>query len=217
MGDKADANQKAAFAAVQQQAQRCRALLESIAGPNASVLARARAGDAVWSRVAAERYNGVCAARADPQSEPDAWLDAIRADPVLKAVCDNRWLLGQAVDVLRERLGRMDTIAAPYDDLERSIRQAVTGPDRSPAELAGGIDQALALARQAAAWMPAAVEQGTRFDRWMTWLKNNPVIAAILIAAAAVTGAATLYKTLHDSFAPSPPPSRPAAHADRGP
>jgi hypothetical protein len=216
MGDKADANQKAAFAAVQQQAQRCRALLEAIAGPNAGILARAQAGDAVWSRVAAERYNGVCAARAGAPSGSDAWLDAIRADPDLKAVCDNRWLLGEAVDVLRERLGRMDTIAAPYDDLERCIRQAVIGPDRSPAELAGGVDQALALFRAAALWTAPAREEGTRFDRWMTYLKNNPFIAAILIAAAAITGAAAVYKAIHDSFAPIPP-SRAASHASPAP
>ncbi|HEY2048779.1 MAG TPA: hypothetical protein VGH03_05525 [Caulobacteraceae bacterium] len=200
MDAKTDANQKAAFAAVQVEAQRCHDLLEAIAGANGRILARAQAGDIVWRRVTDERYNNVCAARGSEPRGSDPWLDAIRDDPDLKTVCDNRWLLGEAVDILRERLGRLDSIAAPYDDLERCIRQAVTGPDRSPAELAGGVDQALSLARQAAVWKPTW--GATTFDRWTTYLKNNPVIAAILIAAAAITGAATLYKAVHDSFAP---------------
>ncbi|MBV8682327.1 MAG: hypothetical protein JO111_05605 [Caulobacteraceae bacterium] len=215
MDQKFDTDQKVAIAAMQAQAQKCRALLEAIAGPNARILKRAQAGEAVWSRVAAERYDRVCAARAAAPTRADAWLDAIRADPDLKAVCDNRWLLGEAVDVLRERLSQVVPIAAPYDDLERSIRQAVTGPDRNPAELADGVAEALRLARLAAAWR--APPQGTRFDRWVAWLKNNPLIAAILIAAAIATGAATLYKSLHDVFAPTPPASQPAAHGARAP
>jgi hypothetical protein len=213
MSDRADADQAVAFAAVQEQTERCRALLEGIGAPNARILARVKAGDPAWSRLAAERYNRVCAARGDSAAPLGDWLVAIRDDPDLEAVCDARWLLGEAVDTLRARLDRLATIAPPHDDLERCIRNAVTGPDRSPAELAGGVDQALAMVRRAVAWKPPVVLTGTLFDRWMEWLKNNPVVAAILIAAAALGGAATLYRTLHDSVAPNAaPPS--ANHAN---
>ncbi len=213
MGATPDADQTAAFDAVQEQAGRCRSLLEAIAGPNARILARAQAMDPAWSRVAAERYNRVCAARSDGGAQLGDWLDAVRDDPDLKAVCDNRWVLGEAVDTLRARLDRLASIAAPYDDLERCIRQAVTGPDRSPAELAGGVDQALVLAKAAAVWKPPATAKGTLFDRWTEYFKNNPIIAAILIAAAVLGGAATLYKSLHDVFVADAPAAAAAAAA----
>ena len=167
-----------------------------------------QAGDPCWTRVAAERYNQVCrdcASRRDESAPPDTYLDAIRGDPDLRAVCDNRWMLGEAVDALRSRLDRLDTIAAQHDDFERCIRQSVTGPDRSPAELAGGVDEAIANARRAAAWKLPVTSDGTLVDRWKRYLENNPIIAAIMIAGAAVVGAATVYKSLHDSGIASVP------------
>ncbi len=122
MGATPDADQTVAQAAVQEQAGRCRALLEAIGAPNARILARVQALDPAWSRVAAERYNRVCAALGDDAAPLGDWLDAIRDDPDLKAVCDNRWMLGEAIDTLRGRLDRLATIAPPWDDFERCIR-----------------------------------------------------------------------------------------------
>ena len=99
------------FTAVMEQAQRCEQLLQKIQTANARILARTAAGEAVWQRVAKERYNNICrecAARRDNAGVPDAFLDAVSADTDLREVCDNRWLLGEAVDVLRSRLDRLD-------------------------------------------------------------------------------------------------------------
>lgn len=203
MNGNEDADPDESFTAVIEQAQRCEQLLQKIQAANARILARAAAEEAVWQRVAKERYNNACrecAARRDNPGVPDAYLDAISVDTDLKAVCDNRWLLGEAVDVLRSRLDRLDTIAVPYDDLERCIRRSVTAPDRSPAELDGAIEEALRLARDVANWKPAHKDDTTLVDRWTRRLKNNPVVAAIIMVAVALGAIGSFYKEFPSSW-----------------
>ncbi|WP_036255688.1 hypothetical protein [Methylocapsa acidiphila] len=199
MNDKTGADIDETFAAVVEQARRCEDLLKDMQAPNARILARAMGGDEVWRRVARERYNTACRARAarlDNPGPPDVYLDAISVDADLKAVCDKRWLLGEAIDVLRLRLDRFDALAAPYDDFERCVRQAITGPDRSPAELDGAIAEALGLAQRAATWKPDRKEDATLVDRWIKSFKNNPITAAVILAAIVAGAIGGLYKDL---------------------
>ena len=105
----ADADQQAAFEAVQEQGKVCFAHIEAMADANRRIAQQAEAGDPVWSRAAAIRYNQVCRDRAAEGSGPDPqFLAAIRGSGDLKQDCDTRWLLGEAVDVLRERLDRLE-------------------------------------------------------------------------------------------------------------
>lgn len=157
----ADGDQEAALQAVREAAERCFDHLRSLALANARIDTLARSGDPLWSQVAIHRYNQTCRDRgSDAAITDDAFLTAIRSSTDLKAVCDTRWLLGEAVDVLRDRVGRLNTIPAPFDDFERSIRQAVTDPDRSPGELAAGIDAAIALGTRAIGWAPKTKPEG---------------------------------------------------------
>lgn len=201
MRSAADADQQAAFEAVQEQGRLCLGHIQAMAEANRRIADLAQSGDPVWSRVAAMRYNQVCRDRGGHAAGPDdAYLATIGASEDLKRVCDTRWLLGEAVDVLRERLERLDTIAAPYDDFERCIRQSITGPDRSPAELAAGIERALALGTRAAAWQWRRREAGTLVERWKRKLQDNPVVAAVIILGIAVAGIAAVYDALPDEF-----------------
>ncbi len=199
-----DTDQDESFKAVTEQAQQCELLLEKMREPNARILARAASGDTVWQRMAKERYNNVCrecAARRDNPGVADAYWDTISVDADLKAVCDDRWKLGETVDVLRSRLNRLGTIATPYEDFEVFMRKAVTNPDRSPAELDEAIKEALRLARQAASWAPPTPPNGeTLVDRWIRYLKNNPVIAAVILAAMILSAIGGLYKALPSSW-----------------
>ena len=200
MSDTRSADSDEVFAAVVEQARRCVQLLKDMQAPNARVLGRGAAGDEVWVLVGHKRYNTVCrecAARRDNPGAPDAYLDAISRDADLKAVCDDRWLLGEAVDVLRARLDRLEAIAVPYDDFERCVRRSITGPDRSPAELDGAIAEALRLAQIMDGWRPAPKkDDATLVDRWMRRLKNNPIIAVIILIATIAAAAGGVYKEL---------------------
>jgi hypothetical protein len=199
MKDRREGDQEEIFSAVVEAARRCARLLEALQAPNARILARVAAGEATWERVARERYNAACRAgaeRRDNPGPPDAYLDAVAVDADLRAVCDNRWLLGEAVDVLRARLDRLDTIATPYDDLELCIRRSITGPDRSPAELDAGLAEALNHARRAEGWKPARKEDGTLLDRWMKALRDIPIVALAMLTATIVGGVGAFYKEL---------------------
>jgi len=203
MNGNGDTDLDEGFTAVIEQAQRCDQLLQKIQTANAHILARVAAGEAVWQRVAKERYNNVCrecAARRDNVGVPDAFLDVVIADTDLKTVCDSRWFLGEAVDVLRSRLDRLDMIAAPYDDFERCIRRSVTGPDRSPAELDEAIKEALGLANVAANWKPTRKDDTTLVDRWTQHLKNNRVVATIIMVAVVLGAIGSFYKEIPSSW-----------------
>lgn len=196
-----DANQQAAFEAVQSQGRLCLGHIRAMAAPNRRIAGLAQAQDPVWSRVAAVRYDQACRERGSPASDrDDVYLSTIRRSDDLKLVCDTRWMLGEAVDVLADRLQRLDTIAAPYDDFERCIRKSITGTDRSPTELAAGIEQALALGTKAVASELKRKETDTRVERWKRKLQDNPVVAVILILGIALVGVATVYSALPDEL-----------------
>ncbi|MRX52063.1 hypothetical protein GI374_16925 [Paracoccus sp. S-4012] len=192
-----DADQQAAFKSVQSQGKLCLDHLRVMAAPGGRIAARAQSGDPLWSRVAATGYNQVCRDRRTPAgSTDDAYLSTIRGSDDLKLVCDTRWVLGEAVDVLRKRLDRLDTIAEPYDDFEDCIRKSITETDRSPAELTTSIEQALALGTRAVAWELRRPEAGTRVERWKRKLQDNPLVAAIMILGIAIPGIAAVYNAL---------------------
>lgn len=192
-----DADQQAAFKAVQSQGKLCLDHLRVMAAPNGRIAALAQSGDPSWSRMAAAGYNQACRDRRTPAGgTDDAYLSAVRGSADLKLVCDTRWVLGEAVDVLRKRLDRLDTIAEPYDDFEDCIRKSITDTDRSPAELAAGIEQALARGTRAVAWELRRPEAGTRVERWKRKLQDNPLVAAIMIFGIAVAGIAAVYNAL---------------------
>lgn len=196
-----DADQQTAFRAVQSQGRLCLDHIRAMADPNARIAGLAEAGDPVWSRVAATGYDQVCQDRRKPAGGmDDAYLSTIQGSDDLKLVCDRRWLLGEAVDELCERLDRLDTIAEPYDDFERCIRKSITGTNRSPAELAAGIAQALALGTKAVASKLTPRQTGTRVERWKRKLQDNPVVAAIMIVGVALAGIAAVYNALPEEF-----------------
>lgn len=176
-----DVDQKVAFEAMREKGELCLAFIRTMKEANQRIADLAQAGDPVWSQVAAKRYNKVCHERTSQATGSDvAYMATLRASDDLKLVCDTRWRLGEAVDVLRERLARLDTIAAPYDDFERFIRQSITRPDRSPVELAEAIDEALKLGDRAVAYEHIV---GTLFDRMVRRLKDNPVSVALYVVS----------------------------------
>lgn len=198
-----DADQQAAFQAVREAGDLCLGHIRAMAAANRRIAAKAAAGDPVWGRVAAIGYNQACRdRRGDATGPDDACMAALRASADLKLVCDSRWMLGEARVALRDRLDRLDTIAVPYDDLERCINQAITGPDRSPAELADGIEAALVLGARATAWQPNRREAGTLVDQWKRKLQNNRVVAAIVIIGLVLAGAFALYNAIPDDLRP---------------
>lgn len=191
-----DADQQAAFKAVQSQGRLCLDHIRAMAAANGRIAVLAQSGDPIWSRMAAG-YNQVCRDRTNAAGGTyDAYLSTIGGSDDLKLVCDTRWALGEAVDVLRKRLDRLDTIAEPYDDFEDCIRKSITATDRSPAELAAGIEQALGLGTRAVAWDLRRPEADTRVERWKRKLQDNPLVSAIMILGMAVVGIAAVYNAL---------------------
>lgn len=209
-----DVDQQAALDALRKQGERCLGLLAAIAAGNDRILARIAAGDPVGHRIATGRYNRACRDRAADLGSNDPGAVALRDDADLKAVCDNRWLLGEAVEVLGARHQRLDTIAEPYDDFERCIRQSVTGVDPSPDELALALEAARQEGARAATWRPRPREdEPTLADSWIRRVKNHPLGAAIFIAALVLAAVAGILGNLSRGWFGPGPSRTPAATA----
>ena len=194
MAQGTDEDQQNAFEAVQEQGKICLGRLQAMQAPNERIARHVREGDPTWMQMAALGYDGACRARAGRALDnDDSFLKALKESADLKLVCDTRWMLGEDVDVLRRRIDRLSTLPIYYDNFERCIRQSVTGPDRSPDDLAGGIDHALALGAAAIEWKPQPRVDGTLVQRWKTRLENNPIVAVLIIAVAVVTAVAGVY------------------------
>ncbi|MCC6718648.1 MAG: hypothetical protein IT555_12255 [Acetobacteraceae bacterium] len=155
-----------AWAAVVAQKDLCLDLMREIAGANARILQRAGlgaglgagVGAGVWARMGGEGYNSVCRAcheRRNGGGQPDAFFDAVCAEPDIGTVCKRKWELGETLDAYRAAIVAVSPAPADHDALERLVRRSVTAPDRTPQELADALARAIALA-EAAADAPAA-------------------------------------------------------------
>jgi hypothetical protein len=133
------------------QAQKCLKLLTEIHDANARVIRRGQSGSGPWAAILTDTYGRVCQTchqRRLGTEPPDAYFDAICAEPDVDTVCVRKWELGETLDVYRARLNRMSPLPTDHDDLELLIRRSVTQPDRSPLELQGAVDQAIERAKR---------------------------------------------------------------------
>jgi len=138
-------------AEVERQARRCLGLLHSIRDANDRVLHRIRAGQGAWSRLQRDTYNRVCHecyVRRLGGVPPDTYLDQVCADPDLARVCDDKWVLGEAVDDYRRCLDQAKPTPPAHDSLELLIRRSVTRPDCTPGELQEALNRAIQRAEQ---------------------------------------------------------------------
>lgn len=195
------ADQREAFGAVQIQGKRCFKQILEMKDANRRIAERAQDGDAVWSRVAAIGYDQVCRHRncEDVGGLNDSYLAAIRASDDLKVVCDTRYYLGQTRRVLVERIDLMKQagiLSAPYDDFARAIHDAITGVDRSPSQLAEGIEWALSHGR--IALDERLRDPRTRLEKLQEWAKNNTVTAVIIFITPVLLTILAAYNGLPD-------------------
>jgi hypothetical protein len=133
------------------QAQKCLKLLIEIHDANARIIRRGQSGSGPWAMALTDTYGRVCETchrRRLGTEPPDAYFDAICAEPDVDAVCKRKWELGETLDVYRARLSRVSSLPADHDDLELLIRRSVTQPDRSPLELQTAVDQAIERAKR---------------------------------------------------------------------
>lgn len=148
-----------AWAAMVVQKGLCLGLMREIAGANARILQRAASGAAPWGRMRGEGYNLVCRTcheRRQGGAAPDTFFDAVCSEPDVETVCKRKWELGEALDSYRAAIGAVSPAPADHGALEQVVRQSVTGPDRTPQELADALARAIALADALAAVPPAA-------------------------------------------------------------
>ena len=169
------------------QARRCIGLLEKIEAANGRILARGPS-DPVFARLHRDGVNAACGACADRRrSGPtgDTGLDRLCEDADLKSVCDDKWVLGEEVRILRKRLDALSPVPDPYDRFEDIVRRSVVEPERTPEQLAAAVRHALDEGNAAIAWAPPTIYGETLLVRWKRRLENNPVFAAGALAAAA--------------------------------
>lgn len=131
---------------VVEQARRCLALLTEIEAANGRVIQRGLAGSGPWAKIQRDTYNEVCRTCHERRlggQPPDNYLDVICAEPDVIAVCKRKWELGEALDVYRSRLERASPALVDHDNLELLVRQSVTQPNCSPAELQDAVKRAI--------------------------------------------------------------------------
>ena len=178
------------------QARRCIGLLEKIEAANGRLVARRKAEPILARLYGTGGVNAVCAACAQARrSGPtgDADLDRLCQDGDLKSVCDDKWVLGEEVRLLRKRLDALDPIPDLHDRFEDLVRRSVVEPERTPEELAGAVRLALEEGKVALAWRPSTIYGETLLVRWKRRLENNPVIAAATIAVVAAAALLNLW------------------------
>ena len=145
-------------AEVERQARRCLELMRKIREANNRVLHRGQAGQGPWGRLRRDIYNRVCHQchqRRLGDAPPDPYLDEVCADPDLAKVCDEKWVLGQAVEDYRRCLDQASPTPPDHDRLERQIRRSVTQADCTPAELRDAVNRAIQRAEQVLGDRPA--------------------------------------------------------------
>jgi len=131
-------------------AQKGLALLIEIEGANARILRRGGSGAGPWARLLSDTYNNVCRVRHERRLKtqpPDAYFDAICAEPDLETVCDRKWDLGEILEDYRKQLNRNASMPADHDALELLIRRSVTQPDCSPSELGSALLRSIESAK----------------------------------------------------------------------
>ena len=136
---------------VERQARRCLELLLGIRAANDRVLHRVQAGQGHWARLGRDTYNGVCHQchlRRLGDAPPNPYLEEVCADPDLARVCDDKWVLGEAVDDYRRCIERAGVAAPAHNDLELLIRRSVTQPECTPGELKDAVNRAIQRAEQ---------------------------------------------------------------------
>jgi hypothetical protein len=133
-----------------EQAQKCLKLLTQIHDANARVIRRGRSESGPWAMILTDTYGRICETchrRRLGTEPPDAYFDAICAEPDVDTVCVKKWELGETLDVYRHRLNRASSLPLDHDDLELLIRRSVTQPNRSPLELQTAVGQAIERAK----------------------------------------------------------------------
>lgn len=132
-------------------AQKCMVLLTEISEASGRILRRGSAGTFPWKQLQTDTYNHVCHncyLRRHGTESPDPYFDGICAEPDIKTVCDNKWLLGEVLEDYRNRLKQLPQMPPEHDALELLIRRSVTQPDCSPAELEPALRNAIAEAKR---------------------------------------------------------------------
>jgi hypothetical protein len=145
-----------------QLAKRSLALLDKIDRSNRQLIEQARAGPEPWPRLMGDAYNHICRdcqQRRLGGAAPDAYLDTLCADANVKAICDNKWLLGEAMEDYRRQLDQLRPPPDDHDQLERLIRRSVTQPDCTPTELETAVRVAITEARRVASKRNPAVRR----------------------------------------------------------
>jgi hypothetical protein len=156
------------WASVVAQKELCLGLMREIAAANGRVLQRA-ANAGVWGRMRGEGYNAVCRAcheRRAGGAAADDFLDAVCAEPDVATVCTRKWELGEALEGYRAAIDAVSPAPAGHDALERLVRRSVTGPERTPQELADALGRAIAVADGVEAQAPVASAGGGEVPRW---------------------------------------------------
>ena len=162
-----DARNLNSHPALMDQAEKCRTLLTEIDAANSRIILCGRAGSFPWKQMLADTYNRVCQLRDQRRlgtAPPDPYLDAIGADPDVATVCDQKWKLGETLELYRQELTAVFPVPKDHRDLELHIRRSVTQPNLSPEELETALRQTLAFARTIGdpakppipTWRPAA-------------------------------------------------------------
>jgi hypothetical protein len=131
------------------QARQCLTLLVELSDANRRNIQRGRGGGS-WARMQNDTYNHVCQACRERRLggvAPDAYIDALCAEPDFKAVCDKKWVLGETLDVYRRQVETARPTPGGHDDLERLIRRSITQPDCSPGELDAALSAAIERAK----------------------------------------------------------------------
>ena len=131
--------------------QRCLNLLTELQDANSRIIHRGRSGSGVWAKVLKDTYNRICDTchrRQRGPEPPDAYFDAICAEPDIDTVCKRKWDLGEALEVYRNRLNRVSPPSSEHENLELLIRRSVAQPDLSPLELETAVGQAIEVAKR---------------------------------------------------------------------
>jgi hypothetical protein len=138
-------------AEVVESGRKCLGLMTQVSDANARILRRAQTGTGPWGRLMKDTYNDVCNAcyqRRLGNARPDAYLDALAAEPDVDQVCKAKWLLGETLEDYRSVIQRASPPPKDHDALEKLIRRSITQPNLTPGELDAGLAVAIAQARR---------------------------------------------------------------------
>ncbi len=138
-------------AEVVETARKCLDLMTQISDANARILRRAQSTTGPWGRLMKDTYNDVCNAcyqRRLGNAPPDAYLDALTAEPDIDQVCKAKWLLGETLEDYRSAIQRASPLPKDHDALEKLMRRSITQPNLTPGELDAGLAVAIARSRR---------------------------------------------------------------------